>query len=116
MDPRKISPEVAAALKAGNKIEAIRILRQQMGVGLAEAKGRVEAHQATHDPSPEFDDTADHRPAARPTATAPRPRPTAYVKRDGLSPGEVPRTGGPLQATIVIVMIAVAIALYISFG
>src|SRR3974377_480055 len=33
-----LPPEVVAALRNGNKIEAIRLLRQATGVGLAEAK------------------------------------------------------------------------------
>jgi ribosomal protein L7/L12 len=37
-----LSPEVQQALLAGNKIEAIRIQREQTGMGLAQAKAAVE--------------------------------------------------------------------------
>jgi hypothetical protein len=37
-----LSPEVQQALMAGNKIEAIRIQREQTGMGLAQAKATVE--------------------------------------------------------------------------
>ena len=37
-----MSPEVQAALRNGNKIEAIKIYRQLTGVGLAEAKDAID--------------------------------------------------------------------------
>jgi len=36
------SPEIQAALRSGNKIEAIKIYRELTGVGLAEAKDAIE--------------------------------------------------------------------------
>ena len=41
-----LSPAVQQALAAGNKIEAIRIQREQTGMGLAEAKAAVEGGAA----------------------------------------------------------------------
>lgn len=38
-----LPPEVLAALQRGNKIEAIKLLRQLTGLGLKEAKDAVEA-------------------------------------------------------------------------
>ena len=38
-----ITPPVVAALRAGRKIEAIRILRMESGLGLREAKREVES-------------------------------------------------------------------------
>lgn len=38
-----LSPEALAALQNGNKIEAIKLVREQMGLGLKEAKDVVEA-------------------------------------------------------------------------
>jgi hypothetical protein len=102
---------VLAALRGGNKIEAIKLLRERTGVGLAEAKGIVDAHEA-----PAHDDVADHMPARRPAVAFTRPKPSAHVKRDGLSPGEVPRTSGGLQAAIFFVAIAAAIGLYFAFS
>ena len=115
-DPRNFPPEVVAALKAGNKIEAIKLLRQRMNVGLAEAKGAVDARQALYQRPSAGDDSPVHMPSTRPGAL-PRPRPApAYVKRDGLSPGEVPRTSGSMQAVIVIIAIVLAIFFYAKFG
>ncbi len=118
-NPKSIPPEVAAALKAGNKIQAIKLLRERMGSGggLAEAKSYIEGLQALRDelpPSPTH--SSDHMPAQRRATVAPRPRPSGYVQRDGLSPGEVPRTSGSTQATFVVIAIAVAIAVYIAFS
>lgn len=43
-DPfENVSPDVVAALRSGNKIEAIKLHRAATGVGLAEAKEFVEA-------------------------------------------------------------------------
>jgi ribosomal protein L7/L12 len=37
-----MSPEIQAALRSGNKIEAIKIYREMTGVGLAEAKDVID--------------------------------------------------------------------------
>ena len=82
-------PEVLAALKRGNKIEAVKLLRQAAKVGLAEAKSAVDGLERA-------------RASVPPKAAAPRsPASThAYqskaaephlLRRPGLSPGEVPR-------------------------
>ena len=44
--------QVVAAMQAGNKIEAIRLLREQTGMGLKEAKEAVEASPAASKYSP----------------------------------------------------------------
>lgn len=41
-----LSPQIQDALRRGNKIEAIKIYRELMGVGLAEAKQAVDAIEA----------------------------------------------------------------------
>lgn len=41
-----ITPEIAAAIRAGRKIEAIKLYRETHGVGLKEAKDAVDAHDA----------------------------------------------------------------------
>lgn len=43
--PAAIPPDVAALMLQGNKIDAIRLLREQTGMGLKEAKDAVEAIQ-----------------------------------------------------------------------
>ncbi len=60
-----IPASVAEALRRGNKIEAIKLLREQAGLGLKEAKDAVEASGYTTD-----------------------------MTMRKLSPGEVPRSGG----------------------
>jgi ribosomal protein L7/L12 len=42
-----VPPDVIAALKAGNKMEAIKLTRQHANIGLAEAKAAVEELEAT---------------------------------------------------------------------
>ena len=37
-----LSPEIQAALRSGNKIEAIKLYREMTGVGLAEAKQAID--------------------------------------------------------------------------
>jgi hypothetical protein len=63
--PQPLSPAALAALQRGNKIEAIRLHREQTGLGLKAAKDAVDAHEA---------------------GSAAPPRRSA--------PGEVPRAGG----------------------
>jgi len=43
--PERLPAAVALALQQGNKIEAVRLLREQTGMGLKEAKDAVEASQ-----------------------------------------------------------------------
>lgn len=42
-----------AALRQGNKIEAIKIVRVEFGLGLKEAKDAVEAHERAHPAAPD---------------------------------------------------------------
>jgi ribosomal protein L7/L12 len=114
-----LPPDVLAALANGNKIEAIKLLRERTGLGLAEAKNHVEAyaHSVAEPEASPLDDGGDHMVVRKPgAAPQPRPKPQAYVKRDGLSPGEVAKTSGGLQAVIFVVAIAAAAWLYYAFG
>lgn len=81
-------PAAVEALRRGNKIEAIRLVRQHTGLGLKEAKDAVEAHERTMVPTVE-----------------------GLSPRDGLSPGEVPRTSGIVWWLLIVAVIAGA-ALY----
>ena len=47
-EQQELSPEVVKALQAGRKIEAIKMLRAQRGLGLAEAKEQVDLYIAGH--------------------------------------------------------------------
>ena len=63
---------VLAALRAGEKIQAIKLLRQSRGIGLIEAKAIVDAatslspRQARHGPRTALGFAADHRPRSGP--------------------------------------------------
>jgi hypothetical protein len=46
-----LSPNVIDAIRRGNKIDAIRLLRDQTGMGLKEAKDAVEGYELAH-PAP----------------------------------------------------------------
>lgn len=81
--PGSFPPAAADALRRGNKIEAIRIVREHHGIGLKEAKDLVEQHAQLIAP------TAD-----------------SLAPRDGLSPGEVPRSSGRITGLLVAAAIA----------
>jgi ribosomal protein L7/L12 len=68
--PGGLPAAAAAALRQGRKIDAIRIVREQHGLGLKEARDLVESHARLLPPTAE-----------------------GLSPGDGLSPGEVPRTG-----------------------
>lgn len=95
----KLTQEAIEALKRGNPIEAIKIIRQATGVGLAEAKSIVEQVQKA---IPASGRSAGMQPAAHAPPRAP-----------GLAPGEVPRGSGPGRwlALIAVGLIAVVAAL-----
>ncbi len=84
-------PKALEALKAGNKIEAIKIVRAATGVGLAEAKAIV-------------DRTTMH---AAHQAASPH-------SRTGLSPGQVPDSPSPGKwfAAFAIAAIVIGAVLY----
>lgn len=91
-----LPPKAVDALRAGNKIEAIKHVREATGVGLAEAKALVEAYEkggAAHVP---------FRP--HPHAHVPRPAAT------GLSPGEVPPSSAWKMVAVVLAIAVVALA------
>jgi ribosomal protein L7/L12 len=72
---------VAAALRKGDKLEAIRLMREKGGLGLKEAKDAVEAY------GPEQGAAADYHRA----------------------PGEIPRRGGAGWLVFVLVVVALAL-------
>ena len=47
-EPRELPAAAVAALTNGRKIEAIKIVRQESGLGLKQAKDLVEAYVASH--------------------------------------------------------------------
>lgn len=86
---------VVAAWQRGHKIEAVRLLREQTGLGLKEAKDTLEA---AHIP-------------ANPTGFA---EPTPMVSA-ATSPGAVPNTGGRTM-WVVGAMLLAAVAYYFLVG
>ena len=76
--PGSFPPAAADALRRGNKIEAIRLVREHHGIGLKEAKDLVEQQAQLIVP------TVD-----------------SLAPRDGLSPGEVPRSSGRITWMLV---------------
>ena len=72
-------PSVTDALRRGNKIEAIKLMREHTGLGMKDAKDAVDALEAT-----------------------------VSGTLSTLSPGEVPRSGGKFMWVIILVAIAVA--------
>ncbi len=129
--------DVRAALAAGHKIEAIRLLRQQTGLGLAEAKAAVESarEQPANTPLAQGWELPPEAKAAleqgkllqairalrasggvglkdaKRTIDAARFEPARHdVHRpSGLAPGEVPRgrVGGGLAIVVLLVVAAV---------
>ena len=128
--------DVRAALAAGQKIEAIRLLRQQRSMGLAEAKAAVESaeHPAAKTPveygwelpreaktaldqgkllqairllrSPKGVGLDDAKAMVDDAPSAPA-RPGAR-NPSGLAPGEVPRAGFSASLVIVVLLIVAA--------
>jgi ribosomal protein L7/L12 len=71
-----LPPEVLSALEQGNKIDAIRLMREKTGLGLKEAKEAVDGYDHTN------------------------------AKAGGLSPGEVPATSAGMWWIAALVVIA----------
>jgi hypothetical protein len=110
-DRNSLPPQVLEALKRGNKIEAIKLLREAMAVGLAEAKSVVEAHGMV---------SGDAPPKQKPQARAmhrPVRTNTGRPREDDLSPGEEPRSAAsPLGIVVAIAAVVAAAWLYAKFG
>ena len=77
-----LPPDVINALQKGQKIEAIRLMREQTGLGLKESKDAVDAYQQLH------------LPAA-----------------GGLSPGQVSDTGSGIWWAVALVLVGLIIYL-----
>jgi hypothetical protein len=111
-DRNSLPPQVIDALKRGNKIEAIKLLREAMALGLAEAKSVVEAHDMVGGSS---------APKQKPPPRTALPRHTrAHTGRpreDDLSPGEEPRhAASPMGIAIAIAAVVAAAWLYVKLG
>lgn len=106
-----LTPEAVAALRNGNKIEAIRLMREKSGIGLAEAKAVVEAFE---------------RVSAIPAGAKVVMKQAIQVKRgapvhlesppSGLSPGEVPRGAGSWKIAVAVAVAIVVAILWAKLG
>lgn len=122
-------PEVLAALKQGNKMEAIKLLRERTNLGVTEAKALVDMldkakgvigtaqaiASAVQPAKAAVAKAAAARSVARPAGPV-KMRPAAsphLARRPGLSPGEEPRDGS--GAWGIVVLIAVGLAVAFSF-
>lgn len=90
---KPLPPDVVEALRRGNKIEAIKLMRRATRTGLAEAKGAIEAH----------DGSGLHRHSESRHVDA------------RLSPGEVPKTSNALQFVIALVVAVIAIWISLKY-
>jgi hypothetical protein len=96
-------PAVLEALRKGNKLEAIKLLRQASKAGPGMKPAKAAPKQAA----------AAHRPTVGAHAVTPaRPIP-GYIphSRSGLSPGEVPRGGG--ETGWIFVVIAALVSIFV---
>jgi hypothetical protein len=111
--PKSLSPQVVDALRRGDKIAAIKLLREASGMGLAEAKGLIDQH-AVGSPNAGVSRAAAHPPRSSPAMNAARAARTA--RGDGLGPGEQPRSSGGAAFIAFIVVAAIGLWLYSSLG
>ena len=102
----RLSQEAVKALRSGNKVEAIKLVREATGLGLAEAKTMVEAIEKGLP-------GVAAKAVRRSLAAAVRPAPASPPLRagPGLAPGEVPHVGGQGKW---LVLFAVAVVLVVG--
>ena len=108
IDRNALPPAVIDALRRGDKIGAIKLLREATKLGLAEAKGAIDALEAAKSGRP-----------APPSAAKPAKRVAvahAHAQRrpreDDLGPGEEPHGSASAAATV---MLLAAVALVVWF-
>ena len=119
----QLPPGVLEALKQGNKIEAIRILRESTKMGLTEAKAAVEMLDKMKGVVGAAQAIANVAQAVKPATVTqktssvtrnvrmqakPAPMP---LRRPGMSPGEVPREGSGALGIAIVVIVGLALAL-----
>jgi ribosomal protein L7/L12 len=113
--------EVIDAIRKGNKIEAIRLLREATGVGLYEARGTVDSFEAANrmaagqpvqaqtDIKALMPTVAGARAHAAKSSAAPA---SAAATQPGLSPGEVPRTSVKAIGFVIVLVIAAILVFF----
>ena len=107
---RNLPSDVVEALRRGNKIEAIKRLREATGLGLAEAKSVVDAHGDAAVGS----GSAGTPHAGKAASAAMHAHAKAPMSRPGLSPGEMPRASVPAAAIVAIVIAVAALFFFLK--
>jgi hypothetical protein len=106
-----LPPNVVEALRRGDKIGAIKLLREVASLGLAEAKNAIDAahkQPAGHAPAGR---TPPSHADAHPQTPQQAPH-TSPLYAPGLSPGEVPKTSGGMGFVLVLIVAAIMIVLF----
>ena len=106
-------PGVIEALKQGNKIEAIRILRESTKMGLTEAKAAVEMldkMKGVVGVAQAIANVAQSSSVSKNVRMHAKPGP-APLRRPGMSPGEMPRDGNGVVGIAILVIVGLALAL-----
>ena len=111
-NPNPLPPAVLEAIRRGDKIVAIKMLREIQRLGLAEAKGIIDAIEAQSGRGKAPAAAAHAQSAASPAKHA-HPHFQRRPHVDDLGPGEVPRSSYGSVA-IVILLAAVALGVWIS--
>jgi len=104
-----LPPKVAEALRRGDKIGAIKLLREVARVGLAEAKTAIDAaNRSSQVRKPAAAAPSSHTPHSPPHQT----RAVSPLYSPGLSPGEVPRRSSGIGFVFLLIVAAIAIGLF----
>lgn len=104
----KLPPEVRRALIEGRAFDAIKLLRHHSGISLKSAQQRIEALKghAAAAPPPPAPSAAHATPLQHPHHPPSNPEP---LYREGLAPGEVPRSR---ESLLTWALIALALAAF----
>ena len=108
---RVLPPAVLEALQRGDKIAAVKLLRERTGIGLKAARERID--QAGFQTSAFPDAPSSGASAALPhfDHRIEAPRDQLAPRANGLAPGEVPRSNGAFW--LVLLLLAVIAAYYL---
>ena len=116
----QIPPGVLEALKQGNKVEAIRLMRESTKLGLTESKALVDMLDKAKGVIGTAQAVAKMAQAVRPVSTAKPVGPVTMrpavaplhvpLRRPGLSPGEVPRESSGAWGIVVLVAVGLGMA------
>jgi len=109
IDRNALPPAVIDALRRGDKIAAVKLLREATRIGLAEAKGAIDALEAAKSGRPAPAAPASAAKPAQRVALRHGPR---RPREDDLGPGEEPHSSASAAATV---MLLAAVALVVWY-